>query len=87
MPTALARYGGVGETFDWKLARKFVDENPGKRVILAGGLNPENVREAVAAVAPFAVDIASGVESAPGVKEPGQGAAADRAGQGRAVGL
>lgn len=62
-------YGGVGETFDWKLARKFVDENPGKRVILAGGLNPENVREAVAAVAPFAVDIASGVESAPGVKD------------------
>lgn len=62
-------YGGVGETFDWKLARQVVEQNPDRRVILAGGLNPGNVAGAVAAVRPFAVDIASGVESAPGVKD------------------
>ncbi len=62
-------YGGVGETFDWKLARQVVEENPDRRVILAGGLTPDNVVEAVGAVRPFAVDIASGVESAPGVKD------------------
>ena len=62
-------YGGVGATFDWGLARQVVDGHPEKRVLLAGGLKPENVADAVVQVAPFAVDIASGVESAPGVKD------------------
>ena len=62
-------YGGVGETFDWELARRVVEENADKRIILAGGLTPENVGDAVSAVSPFAVDIASGAESSPGVKD------------------
>jgi phosphoribosylanthranilate isomerase len=60
-------YGGSGETFDWSLARQAVDE--GFRVLLAGGLRPENVGEAISFVAPFGVDVASGVESAPGIKD------------------
>ena len=63
-------YGGVGEMFDWKLARKVVDENADKRIMLAGGLTPENIADAVESVRPFAVDIASGVESAPGAAQP-----------------
>jgi len=62
-------YGGSGETFDWDLARKIVVENPDRRVVLAGGLNPENITAAVEAVRPAAVDIASGVELSPGVKD------------------
>ena len=62
-------YGGAGEVFDWNLARKVVDEHSGKRIILAGGLNPENVAEALDAVGPVAVDIASGVELSPGKKD------------------
>jgi len=63
-------YGGSGHTIDWNLASGFVKTHPEKRVILAGGLNPENVAEAVQAVRPHAVDVASGVESSPGVKDP-----------------
>jgi phosphoribosylanthranilate isomerase len=62
-------YGGVGETFDWALARQVVEGNPDKHIVLAGGLNPDNVRQAVQAVAPFALDIASGVELSPGLKD------------------
>lgn len=60
--------GGSGETFDWSLAaraKKLTD----KPLILAGGLTPENVQDALEAVRPYAVDVASGVESAPGVKD------------------
>jgi phosphoribosylanthranilate isomerase len=60
--------GGTGETFNWDLAitaRKFA-----KPIFLAGGLTPENVEEAVRKVRPFAVDVSSGVESAPGKKNP-----------------
>jgi phosphoribosylanthranilate isomerase len=59
--------GGTGETFAWDLARAH-----GKRVpvILSGGLTPANVGAAIAAVRPFAVDVASGVESSPGHKDP-----------------
>ena len=62
-------YGGSGHTIDWNLASGFVNDHPEKRVILAGGLTPQNVNEAVLSVRPHAVDVASGVESAPGVKD------------------
>ena len=58
--------GGTGETFDWQLLKKM--EVP-RDFILAGGLKPENVGEAVAAVRPYAVDINSGVEISPGQKD------------------
>jgi phosphoribosylanthranilate isomerase len=59
--------GGTGATFDWTLAEKIARQ---RKLTLAGGLTPENVAEAVRAVAPYCVDTASGVESAPGVKDP-----------------
>jgi phosphoribosylanthranilate isomerase len=58
--------GGTGETFAWDLAR---EHGQGVPVILSGGLTPGNVGEAIAAVRPFAVDVASGVESRPGRKD------------------
>ncbi len=70
--------GGTGETFAWELARQHRGTVP---VILSGGLTPENVGDAIAAVRPYAVDVASGVESAPGIKDPG-GAGGVRAGRG-----
>lgn len=60
-------FGGTGERFDWGCARAAKERGP---IVLAGGLNPENVARAVAEVAPYAVDVSSGVESAPGVKDP-----------------
>lgn len=62
-------YGGTGETMDWTLGRRAVERWPERRVILAGGLNPENVGAAVRQVRPFAVDVASGVELSPGRKD------------------
>ena len=62
-------FGGSGRTFPWGFARVFVEENPSLRLILAGGLTPENVAKAVTAVRPFAVDVTSGVESSPGRKD------------------
>jgi phosphoribosylanthranilate isomerase len=61
------RLGGTGKTFDWNAAREAKQYGP---IILAGGLTPENVARAVRQVRPFAVDVASGVESAPGIKDP-----------------
>src|SRR5437763_6108506 len=64
-------FGGSGRTLPWEIAREFVEANPDLRVILAGGLTPENVAGAVKAVRPFGVDVTSGVESAPGRKDRG----------------
>ena len=58
--------GGTGRTVDWNLARHIRDAVP--RLFLAGGLSPENVREALEAVQPYAVDACSALESAPGRK-------------------
>ncbi len=60
--------GGTGTTFDWELA--VAAKMFGKPVILSGGLNPENVADAVRLVTPYAIDVASGVESFPGKKDP-----------------
>ena len=59
-------WGGTGRTFDWALARRTREAVP--KLFLAGGLNPDNVAEAVAAVRPYAVDVCSGVETSPGRK-------------------
>jgi phosphoribosylanthranilate isomerase len=59
--------GGTGETFDWNMVRRRESKIP---LILSGGLTPENVVTAIEKVHPFAVDVASGVESSPGVKDP-----------------
>lgn len=58
--------GGTGASFDWELLADRRSEVP---LILAGGLTPDNVDDAIAAVQPFAVDVASGVEAEPGVKD------------------
>jgi phosphoribosylanthranilate isomerase len=64
---APGRRGGTGETFAWEVARAHRGSVP---VVLSGGLNASNVGEAISVVHPFAVDVASGVERAPGVKDP-----------------
>ena len=61
--------GGQGTSFDWS-ALVAAKDRISKPLILAGGLTPENVGEAIRVVQPFAVDVSSGVESAPGVKDP-----------------
>jgi len=61
--------GGAGKPFDWNLAREVRRRNPARKIVLAGGLDPANVRAALDAVDPWAVDVASGVEAAPGVKD------------------
>lgn len=63
-------YGGTGKTIDWQLAAtatQFVSS-----VILAGGLTPDNVAEAIRIVRPYAVDVSSGIESSPGIKDRGK---------------
>ena len=58
--------GGTGESFDWELTRDHSGEPP---LVLSGGLDPDNVAEAIAIARPFAVDVASGIERAPGKKD------------------
>lgn len=64
---AVGLHGGTGRTIDWELAR---DAGRFGRIILAGGLVPENVAEAVRIARPYAVDVATGVEKRPGHKDP-----------------
>jgi phosphoribosylanthranilate isomerase len=61
--------GGAGKVFDWSLARAARRTHPAHKLVLAGGLGPHNVAAAVEAVDPWAVDVASGVEAAPGIKD------------------
>jgi phosphoribosylanthranilate isomerase len=64
-----ARRGGTGLRVDWLAAATVAR---GRRLLLAGGLNPENVAEAIARVRPFGIDVSSGVERSPGVKDHGR---------------
>ena len=63
---------GSGQTFDWNLAARHRREHPSQRLLLAGGLTPDNVAEAIATVRPWGVDVSTGVEAehgGPGVKD------------------
>ncbi|MEO6911061.1 MAG: phosphoribosylanthranilate isomerase [Edaphobacter sp.] len=65
--------GGTGVTFDWAAARSVVRDGAGRlKMIVAGGLSPENVAEAICELNPWGVDVASGVERAPGRKDAGK---------------
>ncbi|GGA69465.1 N-(5'-phosphoribosyl)anthranilate isomerase [Edaphobacter acidisoli] len=71
-----AATGGTGITFDWEQARATLAENSRPlKLIVAGGLRPENVAEAISRLKPWGVDVASGVESTPGKKDPSKLAA------------
>jgi len=67
----VAQFGGAGQTFDWALAL-LAKDRLGRDVMIGGGLTPDNVREAIRGARPWGVDVASGVESSPGVKDPGK---------------
>lgn len=67
---AAGKHGGTGVAHDWLISRRVRDAIYPKPLILAGGLNPENVKEAVEAVKPYAVDVSTGVESSLGIKDP-----------------
>lgn len=71
--------GGSGVRPDWELCARLVDGNPGRKFVLAGGLTPDSVGDALATVRPWGVDVSSGIESAPGVKDPTRMAAFVRA--------
>lgn len=64
--------GGAGATFDWELARQARARYPSLKILLAGGLTPDNVATAIQTVQPWAVDVASGVEAGPGIKDAGK---------------
>jgi len=64
------KHGGTGVVHDWELSGRIRQMIEPKPLILAGGLKPENVENAIRVVQPYAVDVSSGVESSPGVKDP-----------------
>jgi len=64
------KYGGTGTVHDWNLSKRVKQLIHPKPLILAGGLNPENVKDAIRTVQPYAVDVSTGVESRPGIKDP-----------------
>jgi len=61
--------GGSGTRADWDTCARIVDAHPGRKFVLAGGLTAANVGDALASVRPWGVDVSSGIESAPGVKD------------------
>jgi phosphoribosylanthranilate isomerase len=61
------RHGGTGRTIDWNRAARIA---AARRVLLAGGLTPANVAAAIRQVRPYGVDVASGIEDRPGIKDP-----------------
>jgi len=63
------KYGGTGKAHDWGLSKQVREAIYPRPLILAGGLKPENVKDAVRMVQPYAVDVSSGVESQPGIKD------------------
>jgi len=63
-------YGGTGGVADWRMLKDFVAANPTRNCVLAGGLTPDNVAEAIRTVEPAAVDVAGGVESSARKKDP-----------------
>ena len=65
------QFGGTGRPFDWSIAGRAVRENPGLKIVIAGGLTADNVAEAIRIVRPFAVDVATGVEETLGRKDLG----------------
>lgn len=62
-------FGGTGRTFDWNLAQIFQQRNPETPLILAGGIKPENALSAIQTLKPFMIDVASGAEISPGLKD------------------
>ena len=66
---ARGKHGGTGIIHDWNLSQHIKVAIQPKPLILAGGLNPENVAEAVRTVQPYAVDVSNGVEQQPGIKD------------------
>ncbi len=62
-------YGGTGDTFDWNHARTVIEENPELPILLAGGITADNAAEAITTIHPAALDLASGSESSPGIKD------------------
>lgn len=63
------KYGGTGRVHDWELSKRVKQVIHPKPLILAGGLKPENIRDAIRIVQPYAVDVSSGVEVEPGIKD------------------
>ncbi len=61
--------GGAGESFDWATIARVAHTISAMPIVLAGGLTPDNVKQAIDLVHPFAVDVSSGVESSPGIKD------------------
>jgi len=68
--SARGKHGGTGIIHDWNLSKRVKQVIHPKPLILAGGLNPENVKDAILRVQPYAVDVSTGVESRPGIKDP-----------------
>jgi len=68
--SARGRYGGTGVVHDWDLSKRVKQVIHPKPLILAGGLNPENVKDAIHTVQPYAVDVSTSVESRHGIKDP-----------------
>tara|TARA_B100001996_G_scaffold350726_1_gene310297 strand:+ start:109 stop:750 length:642 start_codon:yes stop_codon:yes gene_type:complete len=65
---SVEKMGGTGQKFDWSIGENIV-QNLDQKVVVAGGLKPENIRDAVIKMSPFGVDVSSGVESSPGLKD------------------